>query len=302
MYGDGHRAHLSALARDCAQLRQLVHSALFEPFWQGARVGALGVLAPCAPYVHQPPFWWREALRGLCEGLLGTGLVKERAVPNLLRHLTRQPPHVGWISLKRDNRALLLPGGVLCLFRTPLFPRCAAHAPPTANGADGGGADGGGDHGDDGDGEWERHGAERWFRDARALPDGARCALRVGEGGVAFGPWTVELVRARVADAAAVGAPLDAPPLSLDELLCGSFAYALPDLTAAVCARHDGDDGGDGGDEHGAAEWRGYELCAAGAPRDMPAALRELDPTLRASLPIVPVPYTPLTLPTTPYV
>lgn len=247
MYGAGHRTHLNALAADCAQLRALVHSALFQPFWEQADVSPVCACVPCAQFASRPPFWWREALRVLCESRLGVGLVKERAVASLLFHLRRSPPHTGWLSLKRENRALLMEGGRLALFRAPLFPLRTER----------------------GRSEWVRCGAEWWFRRARGLPETARCLLRVGETAV-FGPWTVELSRVPLA-AACLG-----EAVSMADVLRGTFAYALPDVGRM-----------NGNAEEEAAAACGLELCAGAARRDLPPALLQLDPTLRCALPNV---------------
>lgn len=249
MYGAGHADHLSALAADCAQLRQLVHSALLQPFWSSAAVGPLCARVPCGPHAHRPPFWWKEALRVLCESRLGAGLVRERAIANLLAHLRRSPPHEGWLSLKRDNRALLFGGGQLAIFRGALFPLSSSAARSS---------------------EWVRSGAEWWCRKDRQLPEGARCVLRVGER-AAFGPWAVELSREPRPPGGGAAA------LCLDEVLGGRFAYAVDDV---------GEEGQEG-EAEGAETQGAYELCSGAAKRLLPPALLELDPTLRCALPNV---------------
>jgi hypothetical protein len=197
MYGPGHVGRLSQLAADADALRELVHARLLRPFWAGAAVGAAGLTVPCTAWAEMPAFWWREALRVLCEERLGVGRIREKAVPNLLLHLARA--RAGWLSLKRENRTLLLRGGALAIFRTAFFPaRVQSRV-------------------------WIRAGAEHRFRAARDLPDGARCELRAGAR-VAFGPWTVELGwpgGAGTERGAAVAV------VAFDDVMRGAFAYAV---------------------------------------------------------------------------
>ena len=70
-----------------------------------------------------PVFFWREALRHVCEGMLGTGLIKERPILLLIERLQRPAAKRkdGWLALKRDNRALLV-GTTLVIFRSSAFP------------------------------------------------------------------------------------------------------------------------------------------------------------------------------------
>jgi hypothetical protein len=148
-----------------------------------------------------PPFWWREALRVLCEERLGTGRVRDKAVPNLLAHLARA--HAGWLSLKRDNRTLLLRGGALVVFRKAFFPaRVQSRV-------------------------WIRAGAEHRFRAAFALPDAARCELRAGAR-VAFGPWAVEIGLPAVAEGErAERAVRLGTAVALEDVMFGAFHYAV---------------------------------------------------------------------------
>jgi tRNA(Ile)-lysidine synthetase-like protein len=123
VYGEGIGSHLSSIAKDSAQCRALVESSLLHPFWASVRASNAAAAADLSPYRHMPVFFWREALRHVCEDMLGCGLVKERPTLILMERLQR-PLHKqrdGWIALKRENRALLC-GGTLIIFAAHLFP------------------------------------------------------------------------------------------------------------------------------------------------------------------------------------
>ena len=122
-FGEGIGGHLSALAKDSAQCAQLVEAHMLRPFWGAVHVSSAAAWVDVASYVQMPLFFWREALRHICEQMLGVGLVKERAALLLMERLQR-PAHKrkdGWLSLKREIRALLV-GTRLVLFAPHLFP------------------------------------------------------------------------------------------------------------------------------------------------------------------------------------
>ena len=180
VYGEGVGAHLTTIAKDSAQCAALVESHMLRPFWQACVRSHSSVHVDVASYSTMPIFFWREALRHVCEQMLGCGLVKERPIQLLIERL-RKPAHLrrdGWLALKRENRALLT-GTTLVIFAAPVFPGrhdgrvwvAAPHAPegtslpaprtakPTeaqmglwtvrlTAGADGGDGDGGRDEGD----------------------------------------------------------------------------------------------------------------------------------------------------------
>ena len=86
----------------------MLHASLFGPFAAAVVASDAGAWFDAAPWLGQPPLFWREALRRLCHSL-GTGLIRESAVGELLRRLSRnaQRPHEGWIALKRENRTYM---------------------------------------------------------------------------------------------------------------------------------------------------------------------------------------------------
>ncbi|KAL1520769.1 hypothetical protein AB1Y20_022335 [Prymnesium parvum] len=123
VYGEGVFVHLSSLARESSQCRDLVQPHLLEPFWRAVRVSSIAVWVDLGPFAHMPAFFWREALRHVCEGMLGTGLIKERPIAVLMERVQRPEAkrRDGWIPLKADNRALVV-GTTLVLFRKGAFP------------------------------------------------------------------------------------------------------------------------------------------------------------------------------------
>ena len=122
VYGEGIGAHLSGIAKDSVQCAALVESQLLAPLWASAVRSRAAVWLELADYAAMPIFFWREALRHVCEKMLGTGLVREKPLLLLMERLGREPSRRrdGWLALKRDNRALLV-GTTLVLFDIGLF-------------------------------------------------------------------------------------------------------------------------------------------------------------------------------------
>jgi hypothetical protein len=83
----------------------MVETTLLDPFKRAVHCSAAGAWFDTAPWLDQPPLFWREALRRLCHAM-GTGMVKEKAVLELLTRL-RRGARDGWIPLKRDNKSYI---------------------------------------------------------------------------------------------------------------------------------------------------------------------------------------------------
>jgi hypothetical protein len=96
---------------------------MLRPFWSSVVASHCAVSVDVAPYTNLPIFFWREALKHVCEQMLGSGLVKERPLVLLLERLAKPPTpkRDGWLALKRDNRALLT-GTTLVIFAPHVFP------------------------------------------------------------------------------------------------------------------------------------------------------------------------------------
>ena len=80
--------NLSTISADAEQLSAMVHGALLEPFWAATCASDAGVWFDARPWLGQPMLFWKEALKTLCHRM-GVGLVKEKAVGELLLRLTR---------------------------------------------------------------------------------------------------------------------------------------------------------------------------------------------------------------------
>lgn len=123
VYGEGVASHLTALAKDSAQCAALVEAHMLRPFWRAVCRSRCAIHVDCAPFAAMPIFFWREALKHVCEQMLGCGLVKERPIHLLIERL-RKPQGQrkdGWLALKRENRALLI-GTTLVIFASDVFP------------------------------------------------------------------------------------------------------------------------------------------------------------------------------------
>ena len=86
IYGEGFAGNLSALARESARCAELLESQLFRAFKSSVRASPLAVWFDTAPWASLPDFFWRCALRHVCEKRLGIGMVKDRAVGYLLKY------------------------------------------------------------------------------------------------------------------------------------------------------------------------------------------------------------------------
>eukprot|EP01103_Thecamoeba_quadrilineata_P010352 TRINITY_DN2209_c0_g1_i2.p1 TRINITY_DN2209_c0_g1~~TRINITY_DN2209_c0_g1_i2.p1 ORF type:complete len:536 (+),score=91.10 TRINITY_DN2209_c0_g1_i2:307-1914(+) len=127
MYGTGYLLNLSLLARESQELRELTEQNLFDPFWRSFHQTPVAVWVDCQPFLQQPVFFWKEALRQVCHSMLGVGKIKEKPiVDQLLPRLRRRAGESkGWrdefITLNKTNRSLLH-GTRLIIFRSELVP------------------------------------------------------------------------------------------------------------------------------------------------------------------------------------
>jgi len=106
VFGEGILHTLWRCGLEADSLAEMVHGTLLGPFHAAAVRSAAGAWFDAQPWLSQPVLFWREALKALCHEL-GTGLVKEKAVGELLLRLRRPRARDGWIPLKRDNRAYI---------------------------------------------------------------------------------------------------------------------------------------------------------------------------------------------------
>ena len=107
VFGDGILRTLADAGSEADQLAAMVESTLVQPFLGAAQVTDAGAWFDTGPWLSQPPLFWREALRRLCHSM-GTGMVKDKAVTELLTRLRRgAKARDGWIPLKRDNKAYI---------------------------------------------------------------------------------------------------------------------------------------------------------------------------------------------------
>ena len=215
VYGEGVNAHLTSLAKDSAQCAALVEAHMLRPFWASVVRSNAAVKVDVGPYVGLPIFFWREALRHVCEQMLGSGLVKERPIYILMERLGKvvaasSSPSIkcakdGWLALKRENRSLLV-GTTLVLFGSHIFPG--------------------------------RHEGRVWHPEAHA-PEGTPIEAPVFLPTVAqLGAWTVRLTRFSSRASAEAedddsedggnGGSNGGAPAALWRVVSGRIAYTLP--------------------------------------------------------------------------
>lgn len=125
MYGTGYLDHLSHLAHDSEQLNSMTTSHLLQPFWDSVHRTPLGVWFDCAPYMNQPVFFWKEALTHVCHAFLGIGLIREKAIKEILLRRFKQyeysKPSPCFLALRKENRTFMH-GTNLIIFCKDMFP------------------------------------------------------------------------------------------------------------------------------------------------------------------------------------
>jgi len=226
VYGDGYRAHLNTLARDSTLCSDLLESQLFGPFRESVLSSTVAVWFDAAARAQLPLFFWREALREVCERRLGIGLVKEKAVLVFLERLRtqRRAARGSWLALKKESRVLLTQEGLLVFFRPGVF---NGHHEgriwvPKAHAEEGELLSASGLQGTCARNSEGRDGAS-------APPSSLPSADDAPEALWRFGPWTVGLcaedsrVGAKTPNGEGCGASV-----TLLDLLRGEFRYKLP--------------------------------------------------------------------------
>ena len=109
------------LSRLLLALRELPRrSALFAPFLASLRESPLAVWLDTAAWTHLPLFFWRHALRRVCEGRLGVGLIKEKPLKQLLARLALPA------AKRRDGWLACCVGIVAQMLRTGRPPKPSA--------------------------------------------------------------------------------------------------------------------------------------------------------------------------------
>ena len=89
----GTGSHLTSLAKDSVQCAALVEAHLLRPFWASVIVTKAAVRVDVSAYSTMPVFFWREALRHVCEKMLGAGALRPRtAQPRLAPNLDPPQP------------------------------------------------------------------------------------------------------------------------------------------------------------------------------------------------------------------
>lgn len=230
LYGEGFTSHLSTLSRDSALCASLLEGGFFARFRRALRASPLAVSFDAAPWAELPLFFWREALRELCEQYLGIGLVKEKAVEQLLERIRlpvgAKKQRDGWLALKKESR-VLLSDGWLAFFRPGAFPGhhvgrnwvSTPHAPPGTLLY----------HPPEGE-ETAAYQLGAWrVRLSRAGGNGATGALAPRGGGGSIDPS--DKPNAQTHSPIAPPPSASDPPLgsiSLWEILSGRFEYTLP--------------------------------------------------------------------------
>ena len=109
MYGVGVPSALSTLSAHSSQLAAMARWGVLEPFWASVRYSPVAAWVDCGPWLPGAPggaregmplLFWREALAEVCHRM-GTGLVKEKPLLELLERLARSGArHDGFITVR----------------------------------------------------------------------------------------------------------------------------------------------------------------------------------------------------------
>eukprot|EP00752_Nemacystus_decipiens_P010432 g9296.t2 len=123
VFGSGVLKHLSSVARESDDLRELVHRELFQPVWDKAVFQPLGVHLDVETYRGHGLLFWKEVLRRLVHSM-GMPMVRDKTLGMFVRDTLQRDTHVPlkdkWVELRKEYVGFLS-AGRLYVFRTGVF-------------------------------------------------------------------------------------------------------------------------------------------------------------------------------------
>ncbi|CAM9458001.1 unnamed protein product [Ectocarpus sp. 6 AP-2014] len=123
VFGSGVLGHLSAVARESDDLRDLVHRELFQPVWDKAVTQPLGLRLDVESYRSHGLLFWKEVLRQLVHKM-GMPMVRDKTLGMFVRDTLQRDTHVPlkdkWVELRKEYVGFLC-GGSLYIFRMGVF-------------------------------------------------------------------------------------------------------------------------------------------------------------------------------------
>ncbi|CAM9186684.1 unnamed protein product, partial [Sphacelaria rigidula] len=124
VFGSGFLNHLSAVARESDDLRELVHKQLFQPVWDKVEMLPLGLRLELEPYRNHGMLFWKEILRYLVHSM-GMPMVRDKTLAMFVRDVLQRdngvfPLREGWVELRKEYAGLLNKGSIY-IFRTGVF-------------------------------------------------------------------------------------------------------------------------------------------------------------------------------------
>ena len=126
MYGIGYLDHLSHLGSESSQLSSITSKHLFNPFWNSIKKSNCCLWFDCKNYMDQPLFFWKEVLTHVCHQFLGVGLIREKAIKEILLRRFKQfeysNPESCFLALRQQNKTYMK-DTVLVIFTSDMFPK-----------------------------------------------------------------------------------------------------------------------------------------------------------------------------------
>jgi hypothetical protein len=135
MYGEGVTLNLTQLALASDDTRALVEACVYAPFLASVQRHVCGLSVDIAPFLSQPQCFWAEALRQLMHSL-AMPLVRDASVANFVELIrrkvkvnavavtakTQQQQPLIWLELRKGFFSCLTTAGRLRIFRDGVFP------------------------------------------------------------------------------------------------------------------------------------------------------------------------------------
>ena len=121
IYGEGSMSHLSTLAVDSDECRDLVHDAVLRPFLDHVAYKPMGIQFPTQPWKDQGLFFWKFVLREMLHSA-GMGMFSDKSVVAFLERVCAAVVKEGWLQCRKDYGTFLRKDGTVFVFFPDSFP------------------------------------------------------------------------------------------------------------------------------------------------------------------------------------
>lgn len=124
IYGEGSMGHLSNLAVESDQWRDLVFSDTLRPFLDSVTHTSMGLFFPTHSWLSKPLLFWKDVLREVLHSA-SLGMFSDKSVTELLKRmrcLHSLSHRGGWLTCRKDYGVYLREDGFLFIFKPSSFP------------------------------------------------------------------------------------------------------------------------------------------------------------------------------------